>query len=224
MQLFSTFLSRTEVAHIKNPVEHIKITACIPTTTEFLITDTVNQILITNPDYSQEFIWAILNSTLINWFAYHFIFGKAIRTMHFDSPITSRIPIPEISESEQSVIVTFVEYILYLSTLVQTLPRNHEDCTVDIDIKLMIIRYKHLVDALVVELYLPDDLHASGKYLMSYLLAEKLQRLEKIDDCKSGFLQKVFQRLFDEKHPLNISLSTLSSLKVFREIGYNFCE
>ena len=220
----NSLLLQNIVAHIKNPVEHIKITACIPTTTEFLITDTVNQILITNPYYSQEFIWAILNSTLINWFAYHFIFGKAIRTMHFDSPITSRIPIPEISESEQSVIVTFVEYILYLSTLVQTLPRNHEDCTVDIDIKLMIIRYKHLVDALVVELYLPDDLHASGKYLMSYLLAEKLQRLEKIDDCKSGFLQKVFQRLFDEKHPLNISLSTLSSLKVFREIGYNFCE
>jgi len=37
---------------------------------------------------------ALLNSKLINWYVYRFIYAKAVMTMHFDSPATSRIPLP----------------------------------------------------------------------------------------------------------------------------------
>jgi len=80
------------VAHIENPVEHIQITAYIPQRKDIVIADNINQITI-REDYSPYFIWAILQSKLLNWYAYRFIYGKAIRTMRFDNPVTSRLPI-----------------------------------------------------------------------------------------------------------------------------------
>jgi hypothetical protein len=78
---------------------------------DFVITDTLNQITI-SAEYSRYFIWALLNSTVVNWYAYFFIFGKAIRTMHFDNVVTDRIPIPKISRAEQQPIESLVAQIL----------------------------------------------------------------------------------------------------------------
>jgi len=50
-----------------------------------------------------DWVFVVLNSKLINWYAYRFIFGKAIRTMHFDSPVTSRIPF-NLPEAQQPFI------------------------------------------------------------------------------------------------------------------------
>jgi len=80
------------VAHIANPIDHIQITAAVPEKTGSAIVDTINQIVL-EKKYSQYVIWCLLNSKLISWYAYRFIFGKAIRTMQFDNPTTSRIPI-----------------------------------------------------------------------------------------------------------------------------------
>ena len=83
------------VAHIENPVDHIKIIAALPENNDrYAILDTVNQLVIT-PKVQPFVVWAILNSTLMNWYAYRFIFGKAIRTMHFDNAVTERIPMPD---------------------------------------------------------------------------------------------------------------------------------
>jgi predicted RNA methylase len=91
------------VSHIENPVAHIKIIAAIPPKeSRYTILDTVNQ-LILEKQYSPYVIWAILNSHLLNWYAYRFIFGKAIRTMHFDNSVTSRIPIPDTLEGSETL-------------------------------------------------------------------------------------------------------------------------
>ncbi|MCB0703585.1 MAG: N-6 DNA methylase, partial [Ignavibacteriae bacterium] len=82
------------VAHILNPYEHIKITACIPNKQIDVLADNINQLTLENEDY-QYYVWCLLNSQLINWFSYLFIYGRAIRTMRFDNPVTSRIPIPK---------------------------------------------------------------------------------------------------------------------------------
>lgn len=105
-------LAQNIIAHITKPFDHIKITACIPSQDNCVITDTINQISITDDSYSQEFVWSLLNSKLINWYAYRFIFGKAIRTMHFDSPVTSRIPIPKVTTVQQTEIAEIVDEII----------------------------------------------------------------------------------------------------------------
>ncbi|ABR55207.1 N-6 DNA methylase [Methanococcus vannielii SB] len=102
------------VAHITKPMDHIKITACIPKGCDYRIVDTINQIVV-KPEVSNKLIWLLLNSKLINWYAYRFIFAKAIRTMQFDNPVTSRIPIPKISPEKQAPFIEKADLMLNLN-------------------------------------------------------------------------------------------------------------
>jgi len=99
----NSILVQNLVAHIENPIDHIKIISTIPQDNTSIIIDTINQITI-EKEYPKEYIWILLNSNLINWYVYRFIYAKAIRTMHFDSPITSRIPIKSINVNLQKTI------------------------------------------------------------------------------------------------------------------------
>jgi hypothetical protein len=115
----SIFVQRI-VAHVTKPFDRIKIIACIPDRMDYYITDTINQITIVNNNFERKFIWALLNSDFVNWYAYRFIFAKAIRTMQFDNPVTSRIPIPNISLERQMPIIALVNKILTVKKKIQT--------------------------------------------------------------------------------------------------------
>lgn len=65
----------------------------------YIILDTINQ-LENISSFKSEFLIGILNSKLISWYAYRFIFCMAIKTMHFDNSVTSRIPIPNIMDNK----------------------------------------------------------------------------------------------------------------------------
>ena len=84
---------------------HIKITAHLLQANEsdMLILDTVNQLEIKSEKLASYFVLALLNSKLINWYVYRFVFAKAIRTMHFDNPITNRIPLPDFANQSDLV-------------------------------------------------------------------------------------------------------------------------
>jgi hypothetical protein len=90
----NSILVQNLVAHIENPIDHIKITACFPERKNYSIVDTINQITF-EEEYNAKVFWCLFNSKLINWYCYRFIFARAIRTMHFDNSITNRIPIPK---------------------------------------------------------------------------------------------------------------------------------
>jgi len=120
----NSILVQNIVAHIMNPTPHIKIIAMpssiLDNKDEYILLNTVNQLEnISNLD--TKFILAILNSKLISWYVYIFIFGLAIRTMHFDNPVTSRIPMPVIDLSNSShkevhdKIVVLVDNIIELN-------------------------------------------------------------------------------------------------------------
>ncbi|HPW65871.1 MAG: Eco57I restriction-modification methylase domain-containing protein [Salinivirgaceae bacterium] len=90
----NTLIVQNIIAHILYPVEHIKITACIPSKEHINVTtiaNTVNQ-LSTELEISNKFTWCIINSKLINWYVFHFVFAMAIRTMHFYNPISEKTP------------------------------------------------------------------------------------------------------------------------------------
>ncbi len=94
-----SILVQNIVAHVTRPVDHIKITATLVDEGEsggLVILDTVNQ-LTNHSEFSSEFLLALLHSRVVNWFVYRFIYAKAVRTMHFDGPVTSRNPMPNIS-------------------------------------------------------------------------------------------------------------------------------
>ena len=107
----NSLLYQNIVAHITVPYPQIKLIGCIPNRTDCYIIDTINQISV-NKNFSNKYIWALLNSKLICWYAYLFIYGKAIRTMHFDGVSTDRIPIKICNN--QSKIINIVDKILSL--------------------------------------------------------------------------------------------------------------
>jgi len=112
----NSILVQRLVAHIENPIDHIKITASLSKDlkiSEFIIVDTINQ-LQNRGDVSSEYLIAIINSKLTNWYAYRFIFGKAIRTMQFDNPVTERIIAPKVSSSQEKRIIELVNQMLEL--------------------------------------------------------------------------------------------------------------
>lgn len=101
----NSILVQNIVAHIMNPTPHIKIIAMpssiLNNKDEYILVNKVNQLEnISNLD--TRFILAIINSKLISWYSYRFIFGLAIRTVQFDNPTTSRIPMPSVDLTKKS--------------------------------------------------------------------------------------------------------------------------
>ena len=100
------------VAHIR---DHIKITATYDPK-GVLDLDTVNNILINDKDFSPKYILALLNSKLISYYTYIFIYSKAIRTMHFDGSYSGKIPIKKIPKEEQEYFDRKVSRLLELNS------------------------------------------------------------------------------------------------------------
>lgn len=70
---------------------------------DHLILDSVNQIQVLSDSLSPQFVLALLNSKLVNWFVYYFLFAQASLTMHFDNPITDRLPLPDFMNNPELV-------------------------------------------------------------------------------------------------------------------------
>ena len=70
------------VAHIQNPVPHILITLFYDDKYR-LFNDTCIEIKVLNKNLHKKFLLGYLQSKFCNWYAYNFVYNRAIRTMHF---------------------------------------------------------------------------------------------------------------------------------------------
>ncbi len=140
----NSILVQNIVAHIENPIPHIKIIATLSKTIDrnnYIIVDTINQ-LDNRSSLKSEFIIGILNSKLISWYAYRFIFGMAIRTMHFDNAVTSRIPIPVINSGSESIEKSQHDKLVYLVDQMLETQKLYHNAKSDSDKNL----YKQKID------------------------------------------------------------------------------
>jgi adenine-specific DNA-methyltransferase len=93
-------ISQRIVAHVMKPKDHIILMSAL---------DKENTIS-TDKDYSLEFLLCLLNSKLISWYAYRYIFSKAIRTMDLDNYYLGKIPLPN-AGVENSIFINLVERV-----------------------------------------------------------------------------------------------------------------
>jgi len=100
-------ISQRIVAHILKPTDHIIIMSTLDSK-GLLSVDTVENTILTDPTYNLRYLLAFLNSKLISWFAYVFIFNKAVRTMDLDDYYVGKIPIYPASKDEQKPIIDLV--------------------------------------------------------------------------------------------------------------------
>ncbi len=137
------------VAHVMNPVDHIILMATIDKE-GIICLGSVGNIFINNKLYSLEFLTALLNSRLISWYAYRFIYGHAIRTMRFDNFHLSKLPLPEIDYEEQKTIISLVDNILSITNKNDYLQNKTKEAKVK--------EYENQINGMVYKLYgLTDD-------------------------------------------------------------------
>ncbi|HSV49807.1 MAG TPA: hypothetical protein VLH35_05780, partial [Candidatus Acidoferrales bacterium] len=69
----------------------------------------------------------LLNSKLISYYTYNFIYSKAVRTMHFDGSYSGKIPIRDIPSKEQEYFVNQVDKLLRVNRRLSEIGENKTD-------------------------------------------------------------------------------------------------
>lgn len=137
---------------------------------------------------SLNFIASLLNSRLINyWFAYYFI------DVNIKPEQLRKIPI-KLTDNHKTFNIV-VEYIEHQKVIKQ-------DASF----------FERLIDAMVYELYLPEEIKAGGAEVLKYLT--NLPELKEGQDEKNlKTIDKVYKDLSDPKHPISAALLKLLTIE-----------
>lgn len=138
-------LSQNIVAHIENPKPHIQIVSTVDILGNVMSVDTINNTFVTNNSYTILYVLALLNSYLVSWYTYKFVYACAIRTMHFDNSYIGKIPLKLISKSEQKPFIDLVDKILAITKDADYLQNPAKQAQVK--------EYEKQIDQMVYELY-----------------------------------------------------------------------
>ncbi len=102
------------IAHVQNPYPHIIITMFYDDANR-LINDTCVKIKVLKTNLSPKCLLAYYQSLFCNWYAYNFIYNRAIRTMRFINYYITQIPMPKSvldKPEKQQPIIALVNKIL----------------------------------------------------------------------------------------------------------------
>jgi hypothetical protein len=79
--------------------------------------DTVENTIVTDPSYDIRYLLGFLNCKLVSWFAYLFVFNKAVRTMDLDDYYVCKLPLYP-SEEQKSIIEIVDKLIIAAEQLI----------------------------------------------------------------------------------------------------------
>ncbi|MDM3845138.1 MAG: TaqI-like C-terminal specificity domain-containing protein [Aphanizomenon gracile PMC638.10] len=165
-----------------------------------------------------NFVLAILNSSLMWWFIKQIAASKQGGFFELKPMYVSQIPIPTATAEEQKAIETLVGYVLHLTAALKDISNHPTTLDQSVTDKRMNRYFEEIIDALVMELYLPEELHTHDKYFMRYILSENLPTLETIPGDKTEKLRQIFGKLFDKEHSIRHNLFLLNTIPVVRII------
>lgn len=164
---------------------------------------------------SPKYVLGLLNSKLLDFY------WKKVSTpmrggfFRYFTQFIKQLPIRRINFSDQfeetqhQQMVTLVDYLLFLKA--NTAETESRD-------QLMVSYFEQIIDALVYELYLPDEIHAAGKEFFAPLAAERLPALAEIKGDKLSGLRQIFERLFHKDHVIRQNIFFLDTIESIRII------
>lgn len=136
------------VAHIQNPKPHIKLTATLNEFNEPNV-NTITNIKIVNDQFLPKYILIILNSNLLNWYLYKYLYINAIRSMDFVGKYAGEVPIKIISLENQRIFEIIADYLLFLN--------NYLMESDDKELKQIKKFYKKITDSMIYEIYFKEE-------------------------------------------------------------------
>ena len=150
-----------------------------------------------------RYLLSILNSSLIHFYLIHTAETSGMGTSRWFNIHVKEFPMHIAKNDIQQIMGCIVDYCS-LSTFK--------------GLKLYAAFYDQLIDALVYELYFPDEIKAANKEILPHLgeltpIADNMSEAEKL-----AIIQYEFDRLYDPRHPVRNNLETLDSVDVVRTI------
>lgn len=157
---------------------------------------------------TDTWLLAILNSTTV-WYFYLQI-SNSIRGgfVRYFRQYVEQIPIPDCSASQKRVLSTLVEYMgcIYKREGIHAAA-------------LMVGYFEQLLNGLVYELFFPEELHSQKLTFFRFVEDAQLPSLESIpQEQRMERLEEVFDRLYDNRHPVRGALFSLRNLETVRII------
>lgn len=164
---------------------------------------------------SPKYVLGLLNSKLLDFY------WKKISThlrggfFRYFTQFIKQLPIRRINFSDQTEgkqhqqMVTLVDYLLFLKA--KTSENESRD-------QLMVSYFEQIIDALVYELYLPEEIHGAGREFFAPLAAERLPALAEIKGDKLSGLRQIFERLFHKDHVIRQNIFFLDTIECIRII------
>lgn len=181
---------------------------------QFYMTTTVYG-YIKNASIRENYLFwlALMNSKLV-WF-YLQNTGTVLANGYFryKPAYLENFPVPEkVDPQHEQVFVTLADYISHIKAQVDTRASAHARDAV------MLSYFEQIVDALVYELYFPEELHSQDRYFMRILQHENLPVLNHSQENQIRQLRKTFERLFETNHPVRQNLFFLDNVSIIRTI------
>ena len=130
------------VAHVKNPEERVILMSTFDDS-HMIPANTLNCTVLENSDYDLKALLAILNSELISWYSYNFIFNKAIRTMHFYEFFISKIPISKNLLKNMNGIKNISELLIFQNKQEENDQKLYQELTWILELMLFEIYFEN---------------------------------------------------------------------------------
>jgi hypothetical protein len=163
-----------------------------------------------------KWLLAVLNSSTILWF-YQCV-SNTIRGGYFRfiRQYVEQMPIPPASPHQQQLCEQLTEALIWLHG-----PKAAKQGD-DVRMGRMVEFFEQVLNALVYELYLPDDLRDAGLQFFDLIEAAKLPNLDTMSHAKPdkvpSLLCEKFEELAAPAHPLRAALQKLHTLDPIRII------
>ncbi|RAL68828.1 protein of unknown function DUF450 [Dehalococcoides mccartyi] len=160
-----------------------------------------------------KFFLGLLNSKVIWYFLS--VTGTPLRGgyLRFKTEYLKPFPIAESKPEQERAIETLVDYVLYLKSSGE--PNKMDQAS---SLRVMTAYFEQLIDALVYEIYFPEEFSDSGKSPIHLLTQAQLPVLKELKGDKASILRDIFQRLYATDHPVRSMLFFLDSLETVRVI------
>ena len=157
---------------------------------------------------SNKYLLALLNSQLFSWLFQQLL--PKLQNGYYEPSATyfEKFPIAKSIPATEQLITKLVDYIFFLSTQTLSGPKNGG----------LVLFLEQLIDALVYELYLPDELHVAGQFPLRVLEAVAFPELSGRAEQDLQALRCLHTTLSDPQHEVRKLLFYLDSIPEVRLI------
>jgi type I restriction-modification system DNA methylase subunit len=161
-----------------------------------------------------DFLCAVLNSSVHWWYAKEHYPTKQGGFVEFKPTFMAEFPIPNSDVAQKASIERLVTFLSWLHR--EVLPQK--ELAGSAGATLLAGYFEQWVNALVYELFFPEQLHAAGLHFFRLTEQAKLPALSEIKGQELSALRAKFEELYAPNHPLRQGLFALDSVEEIRII------